>query len=470
MRRSLCGFAMCVPALLLAGPGLRAEETADLAVMQRTLRAHEATIERQQAVIERLAEQVAALEAKLGLATAPVAPPAASPASVTLEQDELAALPQGPASHVLERPWYENIRIDGFGGAGFVWTGGQAAKPHGGFLNYEATLNVDAQVWDDVRYFHELQTVRLGDENTKFVRTGEVYVHFKDLAHTLFGREGIGVGAKLGREDIPVGEDYLTQDVTENPLVTLSAAYPYGWDEGLVLYGRLGGLGWILGLMDGTDARAVEDNADKFVSVKLYGQPTKRLDLSASAFRNGESSQSAWELGGSHLVPVGSGGLTSAAGASTSRSVDAYSYELDGRYALGPDRYLKAQFGSVFVDDDDSRFDRTIYYVQLEPKWNLGPALRNNAYLVARVSAVGTFDADEGYAFDGKPFANGSAAFGFDTRSLMRYAVGAGYWVNPRTLIKVEYALDDFRVISQSSLDDEHEQRDLLAMMVATKF
>jgi hypothetical protein len=227
---------------------------------------------------------------------------------------------------------------------------------------------------------------------------------------------------------------------------------------------------WIVGVMDGADTRAFDDHADKFVSLKLYGNPTKRLYLSASAFRNGESAESAWEFGGSHLVPVGSGGLTSSAGRSGSRSVDAYGYELDARYRLGDDRYLKLQYGSLLVDDDRSAFDRLIHYAQIEPKWNLGPRVGNKWYVVGRWSAVGTFDEDEGYAFDGKPFAGGERAFGFDTKALYRWAIGLGYWPNPRTLIKAEYSFDDFRAIAQSPLDDEGEERDLVGVLVSTKF
>ena len=51
-----------------------------------------------------------------------------------------------------------------------------------------------------------------------------------------------------------------------------------------------------------------------------------------------------------------------------------------------------------------------------------------------------------------------------------RWAAGLGYWPNPRTLIKLEYSLDDFQTIAQSPLDDGAEQRDFLGALVATKF
>ena len=44
---------------------------------------------------------------------------------------------------------------------------------------------------------------------------------------------------KLGRIDIPFGDEYLWQDAIDNPLITNSAAYPYGWDEGILRIWRL---------------------------------------------------------------------------------------------------------------------------------------------------------------------------------------------------------------------------------------
>lgn len=453
--------------LLMPRLGL-ADDSREIHALEAKIDEQAKVIANQQAIIQQLLNRMAALETRLEVRATPTS---TTPKRVSLEAEELSALPAADAQgSVLERPWYQNIRLDGFGGAGFVWTGGDAAKEHGSFLNYEATVNVDAKVWEDIHYFHELQTIRLGDESTEFVRTGEIYVRFRDLLQTMFDLDGMGVGAKIGRMDIPVGEDYLTQDVIDNPLITLSAAYPYGLDEGIVLHGTLKGVNWIAAVMEGTDTRAFEDNADKFLSLKLSGNPTARLYLSASGFWNGESAESAWEFGGAHLVPVGAGSLTSSAGRSGSDSVDAYSYELDARYELGQDRYLKAQYGFAFVDDDQSAFDRSIHYVQIEPKWNLGPAFKHKAYLVGRFSAVGTFNQEEGYAFDGKPFAGGRSAYGFDVKALYRWALGLGYWVNPRTLVKLEYSVDDFHLIEQSSVNAEAEQRDLFGILVAAKF
>lgn len=470
MRRIV--YAMVVPVLCFFGSIGWADNGDDARQLERRVSQQDAVIDQQQEMIQALIKKVADLEKRIdgGVSSAAGADTDGT-GRVSLSGEEFSSVLDGDdAQNVLARPWYRNIRIDGFGAGGIVFTGGKALKQHGGFINYEATINVDAQVWENVAYFHELQTIRMGDEATKYVRTGEAYVHLKDLFKTLLDHEGTKVGLKIGRMDIPFGEDYLTQDVIDNPLITFPAAYAYGWDEGVVLYGRMKGLHWIFGVMDGNDARGTEDNKDKFTSFKVYGQPIDPLYLSASFFRNGKSDESALELGGSHLDPVGSAGRVSALGRSGSSKVDSMAYELDAKYMFGDDRYLKAQFGQIMVDDKISDFDRNIRYFLLEPKWNLGNWLAHKWYLVGRYSAVGTFNENKGFTFDGKPFAGGKSAFGYDVKALHRYAVGLGFQPNPRVALKLEYSLDDFRLIKASGKDGGSEGRDLIGFITSVKF
>jgi hypothetical protein len=475
MRACVQRWGIVLFGLCLIAPA-RAEQTARLEDLERRLLDQDQALQRQQADLEKLQARLAEMEQRLARleAPAPSGPPApaaasapAPPPRVDLEPEELPAVPEeAPDAHVLSREWSRNIRLDGFGAGGFVWPGKDGARPANGFLNYEATINVDAEVWKDVHFFQEVQIVRLAQEEQNFVRPGEVHVDLKDLARSLFGREGAGIGLKLGRVDIPFGNDYLTQDVLDNPLITFSAGYPYGVDEGLVLYGRHAGIGWQVSVLDGHRQQALDDDADKFVSLKLHGTLAKRLDWSASAFRNGKTSRSAWQFGGTFLEPVGARGQVSSAGASPSSRIEAAAYELNASWRLGEGRSVRAQFGRTFVKDAVEEFDRDITYFQLEPRWRLGPRWT----LAGRFSAVGTFDRKKGYAFEGKPFAGGEDAFGFDTKALYRWAVGLGFWPNPRTVLKLESSIDDFQVIDQSLLDDGDERRSFFGLLVATKF
>ena len=116
---------------------------------------------------------------------------------------------------------------------------------------------IELQVWDDVSIFFELQVNRLGKDDSVAARTGEVHVHFRDVWKSECGDT---MGIKVGRIDIPFGEEYLWRDSIDNPLITQSEAYPYGFDEGILFYGSTaGGLGWLLAVTDGTDERSVEN-------------------------------------------------------------------------------------------------------------------------------------------------------------------------------------------------------------------
>ena len=356
--------------------------------------------------------------------------------STSLTKKSQAFEPDRASDNVLNKPWFENIDVSGFGAGGFVWTGADANRPDGAFLNYESSLFIEGDVWNDLSFYTELQAIRLGDEDTKFTRTGETYVHFKNVLGSI-GDDLLGI--KLGRMDIPFGEEYLTQDTIDNPLITLTAGYPYGFDEGVVLYGNVSDLGWIFSVMDGSDVRGFDDSGDKAVTAKLYGNVSDNLYLSASVMRNGDAAESAFEFGGSHFQPVGTE-RESALGESASTQVDAIVYELDARYSFDEKGQILLTWGQAFVDDADSTFDRDLIYFTVEPLYRFSDKL----YGVLRFSGVGTFDEDEGYHFDGKPFTDGNDSFGYDAEYLLRGSVGLGYWLNPNAVVKIEYSQDDF--------------------------
>ena len=282
---------------------------------------------------------------------------------------------------LLGKPWYEKIDISGFGAAGFVRTDHDAALPHGGFGNKELSLFVEADVWSETSYFSEIQLVRLGDESTKFTRMGENYIHFKNL----FPSMGDGfLGIKIGRFDIPFGEEYLWQDSIDNPLITFSAAYPYGWDEGILAYGKIfENYGWVLAVMDGTDERGSDDDPEKAVAAKVYGQPLDLLYFSFSVLKNGQSGESAIEFGGTHFEPIAadsdSDGKSKEAWLTNSPSskVDSTVYEAALKLSFGRTGYLFANYGMASVTDDatvgsDSSkdWDRDITYYSVEPLVN----------------------------------------------------------------------------------------------------
>lgn len=383
---------------------------------------------------------------------------------VDLSDQKNSSLEDTANSHVLSNPWWKNIEIHGFGAAGYYDTGSAATRDYGGFEIKESSLFVEADVWQDIAFFLEIQANRLGKDDQLFLRTGEVYAHFRDIE---LG-EIPAFGVKVGRIDIPFGEEYLWQDSIDNPLITNSAAYPYGWDEGVLIYSGFKGLNWILAVTDGTDARSKEENSDKAVNLKLYGNPLESLYLSSSFMYNGDASKSAIEFGGSHFRPVGASHQSSV-GSSSSDQVESAMVELDAKYSFHSaafDGYLAASLGAASQDDNDSFFDRDFFWFSIEPF----VSYKNTWYAVARYSEIGTYDAAEGYHFDGKTFAAGNNAFGYDTRRFRRLALGLGWTPNPHVRAKLEIGQDWFDLIDSSALSANNSDRKFIGAEVAVGF
>ena len=364
-------------------------------------------------------------------------------AEVDLSDDLLPTIDAGQ-HNALGRAWYHNFELSGFGAFGFIDSGETGTTPEGGFQIQEATIFVETDIWRNSSIFVEVQTNRLGADESKFIRTAEVYGHFRDLIET----PSLNMGLKAGRIDIPFGEEYLAQDAPDNPLISFSAAYPYGWDEGILLYGDAWGVGWIAAVTDGTDDRSIEDNSEKAYNLKLYGDLLPRLYVSGSLMKNGDASKSAVEFGGSHFQPVGAS-HQSTAGASASPHVDALLYEFDALVRLGREGsggYVSGAFGQATQDDSDDTFDRDFRWHTIE---GLASGWRN-VYVAARYSEIGTYDSARGWHFDGKPTAGGNGAFGYDVERFRRLSFGVGWDPNPQVRLKVEVGQDDFDLIGGS--------------------
>jgi hypothetical protein len=389
--------------------------------------------------------------------------PVSSPTDggVDLSGQELPAMAQEEApAHVLARPWYQNIDIWGFGAFWLAKSGADGTQPDAGFLIKEASLFVEAQAWEDVAFFLEFRAPPPLQDQTTSIRTGEVYGHFRNVLH----RWGDGLlGIKVGRIDIPFGEEYLWQDAPDNPLISQSGAYPWLPDEGISLYGHLGGIGWVTAVVDGTMGRSLEDDAEKAVAAKLHGTPWKPLYVSVSLMKNGDTATGPLLLGGSLFQPVGAGGASSA-GSSPSNKVDPALYELDARLEVARNARLDLSFGQAFVDDRSDSFDRKLTWFSVQPIYHLS----NRIYAALRYSEIGTYDADQGYHLGGE-FLAGGKRLGYDAKRLQRLSVGAGCELNPHTRLKVEVGRDWYSVIDQSPFDPGAD-REALVVELAVSF
>jgi hypothetical protein len=368
-------------------------------------------------------------------------------------------------AHVLANPWWQNFEISGFAAAGVYDTGTAGTRNHGGFEIKEAALFIEADIWENALFFLELQTNRLGRDSAVFTRTGEVYLHFRDI-HVA---EDFSFGMKLGRIDIPFGEEYLWQDAIDNPLIQDSAAWACGTDEGLLVYSAFKSINWIVSVTDGALSRSIEDDSEKAWNVEIYGNPIDALKLSFSFMSNGSSKCSALQFAGSFLQPVGASHL-STLGDSPSESVDNILGEIDAIYsfALSPtvEGRLALSFGAAKQDDNESAFDRDFRWFSVEPS----VSFKRKWYAVARLSEIGTYDADQGYHFSAKIYAGGNAAFGYDTRRLRRLELGFGWTPNPNPRVKFEVGKDWFDLSDASPLSTNNDERTFAGVEVATKF
>src|SRR5262245_7241903 len=404
--------------------------------------------------LERLRERVEALERDRGERELPLAPVDLSGA----EYASIDALPGGDAS---TRPWYENIRISGYGAFGYYDSGGAGGVPEGSFLVKEASLFVEAQVWENITFFSETWITRYLFDSGSGFEVGELYVKFSDL----FGTEnGARIGLKAGRIDVPFGEDYLRLDAVDDPLISLSAAAPWAIDEGVELFGRARALSWMLAVTNGNVALGGDDSQSKLWSGKIACDVSPDIYVSASALQAGDTDVSTIWFGRGLITPVGLF-AGSTAGTSPSTSVGATLWEGDAR--LGGSRRLSLgiQAGGGLVDDEVDAFDRRLYWLQLERAVRLTPALS----LTLRYSEIGTTDEDEGYLFEGDIFGSGDE-LGYDTHRMQRISGGFEYRLNPNAQFKIEVGHDRYDVIPGSPFDPANDDRLFAAVEAVVSF
>ncbi|MBI4585442.1 MAG: hypothetical protein HY717_15625 [Planctomycetes bacterium] len=406
-----------------------------------------------QSEVEELKKRVEKLEKKI---------PSDHEGEVDLLEREVPYHPTARASQPLSRPWFENLQFSGFEAFDFLATGKDGTRQKGGFLVKQGSLFLNADVWTDTSLYAELQIPPFGEDDEISIQTGELYGHFRNLLKSL-GDDLLSI--KAGRMYIPFGEEIHAINASSNPLILNSAAFPYGFDEGLQLYGAISCFGWNVAVMNGNETRSFDDNWDKAVTAKIYGNPFSWLYFSGSFMRNGKTRESAFEFGESPFVPVGATDFSSV-GASPSNTVDAYLYELDGKWIIAERGYLSLSFGQAFAVDRHAEFNREIFWFAVEGLYNI----TSKIYAAVRYSEIGTYKSTKGYHFDGPITAGGNEAFGFDANRFQRLSIGAGWRPNPHVVLKCEFGGDRFHVIVGSPFHPANDQRNFAGVELVLIF
>ena len=338
---------------------------------------------------------------------------------------------------------FGRLHISGEGAVGFFDTGPTGGFPNSEFRADEAKLFLEAPIWDDVYFFSELNLVLRENANPNNVPNesftmGELYLDFEDVSK-LWGGKG-QVNVRLGRFDIPFGEEYQTRDAIRNPLISHSLSDTWGVDEGIELYGRLGPVNYALAVQNGGHPALRDYTSDKAVTARIGFAPTKWLDVSLSAMRTGSSDVPSYEMSELWF----GGGFIRALGAMTNTSLShAELLELDWR-AHWKGGHLAAAGGYIHFDDNDVTADnhREVYYYYVEGV----QGLTEKIYFATRWSHI---LADKGFPVVG--YGNFKQYF-TDNNELVdemwRWSFGLGYRLSESLLFKVEYSLEQGNKIS----------------------
>jgi FtsZ-binding cell division protein ZapB len=322
-----------------------------------------------------------------------------------------------------------NVVLSGEAGLSFFDSQAEGQFANSEFRVDEAKLFLDAKVFEDVYCFIELN-LTLRESPNEDVSLGEVYVDFENVSK-LWGRER-WLNVRVGRLDIPFGEEYRVRDAIDNPLVSHSLSDLWGVDEGIELYGELGRVRYVVAVQNGGHPALRDFNADKSVAGRVSYEPTAWLYTSLSAMRTGalhpvdDRFSELW-FGNGFVRSLGKPETTSAFAA------EVFEADVQGRWRTG---HLKAAGGYLRYDDDDRAADnrRDVFYYYVEGVQQLNAKL----YAAARVSQV--------FARDGFPLV-GNGSFGRYqfrelTEELWRLSLGLGYRFSRHLVLKAEYSVN----------------------------
>jgi hypothetical protein len=344
------------------------------------------------------------------------------------------------------------INFAGEGGLAIFRSEARGNFPNAEFRVDEAKLFVEAPIWKDVYFFTELNITTREDPNI-YLQPGELYVDFENLSR-LWNREG-QLNLRIGRMDIPFGEEYLTRDAIDNPLISHSVSDIWGIDEGIEIYGTVAGVQYVVAVQNGGHPPLNDYNVDKSIAARLGYKPTRWLQLSASAMRTGalavigDKFSELW-FGNDFLRNYGSPNTT---------RFEANLVEGDVGVRWGSGR-LSAAGGYLKYDDDDpfANNQREVYYYYVEGVQHLTSKL----YAAARWSQI--------LAADGFPVVGDGDAKKYSlntlTETLWRLGLGAGYRFSPNLLLKAEYTLNGGEELG--GVERKHEN--IVAGEVAFRF
>jgi hypothetical protein len=334
------------------------------------------------------------------------------------------------------------VRISGEGGVGFFESGSGGADPNATFRVDEAKLFADAALWGEAYAFIELNLASRESGNVN-ANLGEAYVVFENVSQ-LWNHDN-QLSLRIGRLDIPFGEEYLYRDAIDNPLISHSLSDIWGVDEGIELYGTLGNWSYVAAVQNGGVSDTTDFTADKSIAARISFDPCQRVHLSVSGFRTGALSANNDFLS---AIWFGNGWFRSL-GTSATTTFHDDAIEGDLTFHL-PRGQIRAFGGYIHYDDNDPTQNnrRDVYYYAIEATHELTHRL----YAAARFSQV---FAHKGFPIVGNGPRN-DYLFGPLTEEIWELNFGLGYRFNRHLVLKAEYTLEQGKLVGGAKRDHEN--------------
>jgi hypothetical protein len=340
----------------------------------------------------------------------------------------------------------ERIHINGEGGIAFFDTGSEGEFPNQEFRVDEAKLFFEAAVVEDIYFFAEIDllTREEGDER---LQLGELYIDFEDV-----GNRERAFNIRAGRFDTPFGEEYLTRDAIDNPLISHSLSDIWGVDEGVQIYGEFGQLEYAFAIQNGGEPVTRDFNSDKAIIGRVLFSAKPSFHFSVSAMRTGDLDvdgdrfSEIW-FGNGFLVPLGPLNSTTL--------ISGNLFQGDAHLNWGGG-HAHFALGHMQYRDDDSTGDnsRDVNHFYVELVQNLNQSNDHPWHAAARYSRI---SADNGFPLVG--FGDFDT-FLFDdnrlTEELWRMSAGLGYRIGRNVLLKAEYSFENGTEIDGTDRDNEN--------------
>lgn len=323
----------------------------------------------------------------------------------------------------------ENIILSGEGGLAYFETESKGAFPNNEFRVDEAKLFLDAKLDESVFFYTELNLTLREDGNTD-VNLGEIYLDFEDLSR-FWGRE-YPLTLRAGRFNIPFGEEYVSRDAIDNPLISHSLGDLWGVDEGVELFGESGSFDYVVAVQNGGYNKISDGDPDKAITARLGFRPHEQARVSASVMRTGDIDVEKDEVaemwfGNGYLGPIGS--------PETTQEFHVDLAQLNARWSWASG-HVAAEAGYLEYDDDDTAADnsRDASWYALE----LIQDIVGKWYAGARYSTI--------HSADGYPVIGQGRYYDEVEDTLMddiwRLSLGLGYRWSDQILLKTEYSFE----------------------------